>query len=181
MKTLDNYIIEKLKLNKNTVEELDIPSIMSQYKVGDICLDIIMYIDKKTPQKILLNLCKITKVDGDVLAAKGIKINKNDGDDLIIRLTVNQYHKSKNFKYVNTAGKGGATLVLPHDESLKILNEIKANKELNFYKLVYTDYNEWEETPIMERQYNSKGYYTGVSKISDETLKIIEDKLKGVN
>lgn len=139
MKNLNNYIIEKLRLNKHIGTD--------QYKVGDRCLvlSITNWKSKSflpSDNKILIHL--------DVMKIKGVNDN-----ELYYKYLSSYYHKDDiiakgKFKfddrfYYNDIDGISLEIILPMDEGIEVLEEIENNKEFELLKLLDKCPNGFEE------------------------------------
>lgn len=179
MKNLNNYIFEKLTINKDTEVKLDIKDINKQYKAGDICLEInYLKYDENDLPKIFVDVIKLIKVGKVNIIFKPLTKFYDDWGETELSLKNNDYRKSDNFRYTNTSGRGGSVMIIPMDKSLNIFNKIRNDKSLNFYKLLFTDYDENEEVKIYKRKFDTNGYSDGFEEMDEKSYDLIENKLK---
>ena len=136
MKDFNLYILEKLTINKDTkVNEKIVNNLTDLYEVGDICLYLCDSGTRYTA-KIKIEVIKIVKVSKtlikfdylthlnlpDYYKTDFIKINRTDVSKINI------------YNYAYHSGGGYTKIIIPADQSLDILNEIKKdNMEFDFY------------------------------------------------
>ena len=128
MKTLNNYIIEKLRINKNT-------DLGDKYNEGDTCL-MISYIGAGDTH-ISLDIMKILKIDGDKLyydfkTSFAHVMGRKPGPESNIIKDKSEYWYSGDTRLL-------IEMIIPHYESLDVINEIEknGNKYKFFKKLGY--------------------------------------------
>ena len=160
MREINKYIFEKLKINKNSkLNTID------NYHVGDVCLNLIYIYALNDVQKcVVLSVSKIFNID-DKNTIKFSSYNpaeKSWNDPNKFSPTV--FEKINDYKYLYNDYKAFSIIILPPQESKKVLNQIKENK--------YIDYGDF----IGEKIYNIpvKQVITNSDLISDDEVKNIE-------
>lgn len=162
MITLYQYILEKLTINKYTeVKEKVIKNLTDLYEVGDICLYLLESGTKYT-EKIKIEVIKIVNVSKTLIKFEYLthlnlaNYYKTD----YIKINRTDVSKIDKYNYAYHSGNGYTKVIIPSDQSLDILNEIKKeNMEFDFYTHLWKD-----------KSNNSK--YTPVVKLKDSASKL---------
>lgn len=129
MKCINNYIIEKLRINKN----IDTPAM---YNVGDKCLVLCLY-NWNSPMLlandrincICLDVVEIVSINEDEVQYQYITSNFHVTDK-VVRLPIK--NESKYIHWIMETIS--IELILPNDESLEAIDYIMKNKEYDLIK-----------------------------------------------
>lgn len=162
MREINKYIFEKLKINKNSkLNTID------NYHVGDVCLNLIYIYDLNNVQKcIVLSISKIFNIDKNTIKFLSYNDEEKSWNDPS-KFSPTVFEKINDYKYLYNDYKAFSIIILPPQESKKVLNQIKENK--------YIDYGDF----IGEKIYNIpvKKVITDSNVISNNELKNIENIL----
>ena len=187
MKTINNYILEKLKINKNTeIEE----TIFSKYSVGDLCLFIVEVADVSNGPDtfILVDVVKIISESQKNFTIKflthyGVKDNK---DKFHFSKETKQDEKN-NFIVYRISNKRCGTLI-PKQYADDIINALINGKnypKLDFWRIVRNteminpNSNAGGNFPVykLRNEYNYSGlslnHYWSLGKEDSEKIKEI--------
>ena len=145
MKELNLYILEKLKINKDSVKGFA----ADKYKENDKCLLIWFFKDETVKGYFLcLKLIKIVNVIADNNFKISFNILELDGE---VEATIRRWENiNKNRKYAiiddidNTYEEKIYGLILPENECVKLLKNIEINNfKIDFFNYLDLDYPEF--------------------------------------
>jgi len=154
MKKINKYIIEKLKLNKDTKEE---PKTLYKYhsgvdyKAGEVCALVYSYIPSINTYKDPCTYIKLVKIKAKFDNAKFIKYSyKNFHDD---ELHGDFYYVEKDklnyiFNKYYKEGQFDKAFLLPNKESIELLEHIIENKAKMDYEKIFFN-SEGEMLPVI--------------------------------
>jgi len=153
MKLLNLYIIEKLHLNKDIkVKDKIIKNLTDLYEVGDICLYLCDSGTRYT-EKIKIEVIKITNVSKTLIKFEYLThLNlatyyKTD----YIKINRTDVSKIDKYNYAFHSGNGYTKVIIPEEECLNILEEIREEKmEFDLYAHFWKDSGKYRNTPVVK-------------------------------
>ena len=183
MNNLSNYIIEKLRINKDiSVKEKEIKVLTDKYEVGDICL-IVKHAGLRGQERITIDAIQITEKTKTILRYKYLTHFNNDFTSSYLKMTPTDVKKVTGIKYAFNSGTTSATIYITREDSLDILNKIRKDGGIDWFKELYIEYKSNKEniTPAYQlKKYNtSSNKFNDYEPIKTETLDKIESIIKG--
>lgn len=180
MKDLNNYILEKLTINKDIEIE---KSLKDLYSIGDRCLVLIHYTqDKKSshPGFILIDAVEIKKMLKESFECIYLThfSNRDTEEKLFFKHT---YYQEKDFKFLRSYTRPGLKnmVLIPENECEKLLEYIEKNKRVCFYDLLRNNYS---NHPIGENIIATVDHHPiiwrNIRGISSEKIEKLKEKIK---
>lgn len=162
MNTLSNYILEKLKINKESTKK-------SMFDEEDRCLRL-LYLFNDNNKYFSIDVCTILENNESNAILSYLLDETKRNQKYIERIGKCDYYYTQNENIIfreESTRKG--MIFIAKEEAKKFLDNLeKNNYEYNLSKLI-TNWNTKEDR-------TSKAYYYGI-KLSSEIIKIIKDKL----
>lgn len=127
MKEFSEYIVEKLKINKDTkVKEKEIKYLSDRYEVGNICLKI-TECGIGNSQKVKIEVVKISKISKTIITYEYIThncISQSKNSDYTKHNRSDSTALNK-YKYFFHSSGYSTTMIINHEDCIDILNQIK--------------------------------------------------------
>jgi len=184
MKQINNYIIEKLHLNKYIkVKDKIIKNLTDLYEVGDICLYLCDSGTRYT-EKIKIEVIKITNVSKTLIKFEYltnlnlVTYSKTD----YIKINRTDISKIDKYNYAYHSGNGYTKVIIPDEECLNILEEIKEEKmEFDLYSHLLKNSTKDRNTPVVKLKDGASKFdpkYDDYEKLDEDTLNKIVSIIK---
>lgn len=165
MSSIDDYILEKLKLSKDT----NYRDIVDLYHENDICLRLIHYSDVVSCDLVLLDT-----INWDNQKCWFFPQDGSDEHIIFSRRYSYKFKKPNKYRYISLTKQFGVDdeeILIPMSESVEFLEDLLKKGTINFNKLLNSD---GEEFDIIVRFTHNSDY----KKVFPKWIEYIKNRIK---
>ena len=181
MNNLSQFIIEKLRINKDTLtKEKEIKVLTDKYEKGDICLKITNK-GIRSQERVTIDVIQIIEKTKTILRYKFLTNIGTDYSSAFIQMKPSDNNRINDYNYCFESGRTSTSIYIPHQDCRKILEKIKKDKKFDYFKTLHLGFPNTTDNkiPVMQCKTKHPNSFEDYEPISDENINKIESIING--